>query len=211
MISLLSGASVYAEALLLTGEWNSYIRPFIAVRISRGKPQAACQLSTSALSAVPSLPSNKKEKEATANLQVLSSPWLLVTPLPPPKKTPLQRFYLLIHPPSSFSIPPLPFRVGTQHQSPQEALAKHKNNFFLVNLLLQIGSTQGMHFHALCLLQLFKRSSYARKHKLIHKPTGHSTTKEMEIWSFRGNLWVLRHVKAHLTQLRAIHHSDGTL
>lgn len=81
----------------------------------------------------------------------------------------------------------LPFSAGTQPQSPQGLLAKHKNSIF-VSLLLQIGSTEDMHFHALCLLQLFKRSLYARKHKLIHKPSGHFMTKEMEIKSFKSNV-----------------------
>lgn len=47
---------------------------------------------------------------------------------------------------------------------------------------------QDVHFHALCLLQLFKRSLYARKHKLIHKPTGHFMTKEMEIKPLKANV-----------------------
>lgn len=88
---------------------------------------------------------------------------------------------------SLLSILFLPFSAGTQLQSPQGFLAKHKNSIF-VSLLLQIGSTEDVHFHALCLLQLFKRSLYARKHKLIHKPTGHFMTKEMEIKSFKGNV-----------------------
>lgn len=82
--------------------------------------------------------------------------------------------------PSLFFILSLPLKVGTQHHSQQEPWAKHKNSLF-VSLLLQIGSTQDVHFHALCLLQLFKKSLYARKHKLIHKPSGHFMTKEMEI------------------------------
>lgn len=117
----------------------------------------------------------------------------------PPNKTPF------LH-----SILSLPLGAGTRHQSPQGLSAKHKNSFF-ESLLLQIGSMQGVHFHALCLLQLFKSCSYARKHRLIHKPTGHFMTKEMEMYPFRGNVWVLRHVKARLTQLEAIYQRNGTV
>lgn len=157
--------------------------------------QHFCSVCSYRVSAVWALPSNNNKK-VPANLQVLASPWLLVTP----PKTPLQRFYLLLQPPLFSPSFPSPSELAHEIKSPQGPSAKHKNSLF-VSLLLQIGSTQGEHFHALCLLQLFKRSLYARKHKLIHKPTGHFMTKEMEIESFRGNVWVLRHAKAHLTQL----------
>lgn len=86
----------------------------------------------------------------------------------PSKKSPAEILPPIPLPPPSF---PSPYRVGTQLQSPQGPSVKDKNNLFL-SLLLQIGRSQDVHFHALCLLQLFKMSLYARKHKLIHKAIG---------------------------------------
>lgn len=150
--------------------------------VKTGKPQASCQHSTSAPSAPicrlrsEHCPATTQKKNTISKLPGANR---RMTASNPSKNPPAE-----ILPP--FTIPTILLHLFPRLQSwhttsiTTGASAKHKNRLF-ISLLLQIGSTQDVHFHALCLLQLFKWSFYARKHKLMHKPTGHFITKEVEM------------------------------
>lgn len=190
--SLLSGTRVYFE----TDKRNSYITLLTVLKdqswmVKTGKLHASRYFSISALSATAGCLHSEncpgtKEKKISNHLSGAIKPMTVSNPrntpaeILPPFKTP------------HFSHHPFhPFQSWHTTSVTTGASAKHKNSP-PVSLLLQIESTQDMHFHALCLLQLFKRNFCARKLKFINKSTSYFITKAMEM---------PRHVKSHWSQL----------